>query len=482
MSRVLRFTPAVVLSLLIAATAVVNLRLALAEPLNRELMVMTVALEALVLAGAVWIYAAVLEQRVFRPLRQLRDHLGVFLHSDTDHRLDIAPGHHLGEVPGYVAELGRQLSRERLESARAMEAAAERVDHRKSRLEAILRDLHEGVIVCNEDHRIVLFNQSAAAFFGEAGHIGLHRPVTSLLTGGRASEEFAVLKKRYREQRDRTLLSRFEDHAGDGRAIDVRMSLIVDQEGECSGYVLTLPGLDTDQESSRVRPPGVLTERPEFYDFSLFEARHDAADLAGRLDELDYVVFDTETTGLNPSKGDGIVQISGVRLVKGGLTGEEFDSLVNPGIPIPPASIRFHGITDDMVDGAPAVAEALRSFREFAEGAVLVAHNAAFDMKFLKLREDATGAVFDNPVLDTLLVSYILQPDHGVHTLDAIAARFGVSIADDVRHTALGDARATAEIFVKMLPVLQRRGLETLGQVIEASDRVLHIRREQDKF
>jgi len=156
--------------------------------------------------------------------------------------------------------------------------------------------------------------------------------------------------------------------------------------------------------------------------------------------------------------------------------------MVNPGMPIPAASIRFHGITDDMVAGAPDATSALRSFQAFVQDAVLVAHNAAFDMKFLRVQETASGVSFDNAVLDTLLMSYVLQPNHAVHTLDAIAARFGVNISDEVRHTALGDARATSEIFVKMLPALQRLGFHSLGAVVDASDRVYHIRREQERL
>lgn len=483
MTQIIRFLPAVVLSVLLTAVVAVDAWLLLGGGVQREVLILVLGVQLLLLLAAVWITAAVLELRVFRPMRQLQDHLGVFLHSDSDHRLEIPPRHRLGELPQLIEELGRRLSRERLETVRAMDAAAARIEHRKSRLEAILRDLHEGVIVCNDDHRIVLFNHAAAAFLEPAGPVGLHRPIATLMNGIRLRREYARLRRRFEKDPESSLATRFTEESIDGRRIDARMSLIVEPEAACTGYVLSFtPGKADGGEVRSDRRPGILSDRPEFYDFSLFEAQRSDRDLARPLGDLDYVVFDTETTGLDPSKGDRIVQISGVRLVRGAPTGEEFNTLVNPGMSIPASSIRFHGITDDMVVDAPSVPDAIRSFRTFVEGSVLVAHNAAFDMKFLSAREAETGVVFDNPVLDTLLVSFILQPNHSAHTLDAIAARFGVNISDEVRHTALGDARATTEIFVKMLPVLQRNGLGTLGRLLEASNRVFHIRREQERL
>jgi len=483
MSKTARVIAAVALSMLVALFAALDAWLVVAGAVGRGRMIALLGMEMAVMLVVIWVAMVCLERRVFGPLGRLQEQLSLILGSDCDHRLQMESGHLLGELPVMIEELAEQLARERLETARTLGAAAERIEHRKSRLEAVLRDLHEGVVVCNDNHRIVLFNQSASASLEGAGPVGLHRPVTSLVPGGRIAEEYARLRNDNEADHGPPGVRRFKAVTANGRELDIRMGLVVEPDGRCAGYVLSFSG---DQSSSagggQQRPAELLSDRPEFYDFSLLESRYDRDDITRRLEELDYVVFDTETTGLNPGRGDAMVQICGVRLVNGRPTGEEFDTLVNPGMAIPRASIRFHGITDDMVADAPDVRQAVRSFSAFVQGAVLVAHNAAFDMKFLRMQEANSGVLFENAVLDTLLLSFVLQPEHDVHTLDAIAARFGVSISDEARHTAPGDARATAEIFLKMLPALRRGGLETLGSALEASNRVLHVRKLQERF
>jgi DNA polymerase-3 subunit epsilon len=215
--------------------------------------------------------------------------------------------------------------------------------------------------------------------------------------------------------------------------------------------------------------------RPEFFDFDLLHQPL-ASDARGRmpLDKLTYVVFDTETTGLNPSGGDALLAIGAVRIVNGRiLTGETFSALIHPKRSIPPSSIRFHGITDEMVRDCPPVEEVLPAFRAFVDDAVLVAHNAAFDLKFLRLAEKAAGVRFDGPVLDTMVLSRFLQGEEGEHSLDALAERLGVQIVE--RHSALGDAMATAAIFLRFIAMLKERGIETLDEAIRRSNMQMEL-------
>jgi DNA polymerase III subunit epsilon len=216
--------------------------------------------------------------------------------------------------------------------------------------------------------------------------------------------------------------------------------------------------------------------RPEYYDFDLFKWSEKAHALDDRpLAELAFTVFDTETTGLHPSEGDEIIQIGATRVLNGKLLhNESFEQLVDPGRPLSAESAQIHGITEDMLAGQPAIDKVLPAFHAFAAETVLVAHNAAFDMRFLQLKEERTGLRFDQPVLDTLLLSAVVHPNQDSHRLEAIAERLGVNIIG--RHTALGDAIVTAEVFLKLLPLLAEQGIRTLGQVRAAAEQTYYAR------
>lgn len=225
-----------------------------------------------------------------------------------------------------------------------------------------------------------------------------------------------------------------------------------------------------------------LPTRPEFYDMALLDAARDIGEKGRQpLRSLTFIVFDTETTGLHPSQGDQIVQIGAVRIVNGRiLSGESFNRIVNPGRVIPPESIKFHGITDDMVKDKPPLGVVLPQFKAFAADAVLVAHNAAFDLKFLRMNERQFGLTFDNPVLDTMMLSNYLDGPETGHSLDAICDRLGISITD--RHTALGDAIVTAAVLLNQIDALESRGITTLEQVVKELDMNMALHERQRAF
>ncbi len=218
-----------------------------------------------------------------------------------------------------------------------------------------------------------------------------------------------------------------------------------------------------------------VTGRPEYYDFDLFKFEDASIDLDRKLSELAYTVFDTETTGLEPSNGDEIIQIGAARIVNNRLLRQEvFNQIVDPERPLRPEGIPIHGITEDMVRGQPTIDVVLPAFHEFCEETVLIAHNAAFDMRFLQLKEERTGIRFGQPVLDTLLLSAVVHPNQESHKLDDIMTRLGVSIGK--RHNALEDALATGEVFLKLVPLLEEQGIVTVRQALEASEKTYFAR------
>jgi DNA polymerase-3 subunit epsilon len=184
------------------------------------------------------------------------------------------------------------------------------------------------------------------------------------------------------------------------------------------------------------------------------------------LAELDFTVVDVETTGWAPEEA-GITEIGAVR-VHGGTVVGEFGSLVNPGTPVPPAITELTGISDQMLAPAPPVGAVLPGLLAFAEGSVLAAHNAPFDLRFLTAACAATGRDWPGfEVLDTVRLARHLMatpqevPDRKLATL---ARFFGTPVRPS--HRALDDARATVVVLGELLRRLaDREGVVTLDDL-----------------
>ena len=174
-----------------------------------------------------------------------------------------------------------------------------------------------------------------------------------------------------------------------------------------------------------------------------------------------YVVFDIETTGLSAKKNK-IIEIGAVKVENGEIV-DRFSAFVNPGEPIPFEIERLTGINDGMVMDEPPVEEVLPRFLDFCGGAVMVAHNASFDMSFIEYNAEQLGIDFKPTIVDTVALARILLPELKRFKLDTVAKALNVSLEN--HHRAVDDAEATAHIFTAFIERLEKREVMTLGQV-----------------
>lgn len=383
------------------------------------------------------------DENVAKPVERLAADLRARAHGGVTRELDLGTARYLGDLAPAAAAVSKRLSSATLEAADTVAQRTAELAFETQQLTAILTDIPLAVMMVNPKHQIVLYDGQSAELLEAEAPARLNAPLFDYLKEDGivdALDDLTRSGKRRAPIVAETRSGRF--YAGHIRNL-----------GNGAGYMLMLEPLSPD------------AERPLTYDFGLIHAEATGDQRSAALRSLTYVIFDTETTGLDPDR-DEIVQIGAVRVVNGRIVeGERYDTLVNPGRPIPPGSTKVHGIRDDMVAGAPGVAEAVAGFHAFAKGAILVAHNAPFDLAFLR-RGAPPGTVFDHPVLDTVLLSAVLFGGSATHTLDALADRLAVDIAGNLRHTAIGDAVATAQVFTACLAMLEGRGLCNFGTVL----------------
>jgi DNA polymerase-3 subunit epsilon len=171
----------------------------------------------------------------------------------------------------------------------------------------------------------------------------------------------------------------------------------------------------------------------------------------GRAD-LREIVFDTETTGLEPLKGDRLVEIGGIELLNHIPTGRNFHVYINPERSMPVEAFRVHGLSDEFLADKPLFREVVDDFAAFIDGATLIAHNATFDMGFV----NAEFARLSRPpipparVIDTLMLARRKHPA-GPNSLDALCARYGIDTSKRTLHGGLLDAELLAEVYIELI-------------------------------
>jgi DNA polymerase-3 subunit epsilon len=464
-----------------AAAGVVIVLLYRAEALPGAPTLLAVGLTGLV---ATLLYVAVLAHRlgraVLRPVETLLRGVELMSTVNPEHRLAVRTGDELQGLAEEINRLAERLRTVGLALDERVAAATQALDLERRRLAGVLGELAEGVLVATAEGRVALANRVAAGLLSD-GQSLLGRPLGELLDRATTDRHLTALHDRGAG------VERFRLTTARGVPLEGAMTILVDQGGGRSGIIVVLRDPTAADGAAPTDPRGLLAgaglhsgvgsarpgpARPEIYDFSLFDEMEPAiaaAERDRRLEQLTFVVFDTETTGLRPESGDRVISLAGVRVR--GLQirdGEAFDALVRPGRAIPAESVEFHGITDAMVAEAPGLDVVLPAFLRFAGEAVLVGHEVSFDLRFLEPEARRLGlpSLKGRPILDTRLLSGSLHGPGEPHTLEAIASRLGVPVT--ARHSALGDALTTAHVLVRLLALLQKRGVHTLGEVLEA--------------
>jgi DNA polymerase-3 subunit epsilon len=203
-------------------------------------------------------------------------------------------------------------------------------------------------------------------------------------------------------------------------------------------------------------------------------------DLQQLIQDVDFVIFDTETTGLRPEKGDSLISIAGIGFINGRIDlSRSFYELMNPMRKVPPESVVIHNLTPGQLEDLPQASEVLTRFFEFCGGDILVGHHAAFDARFISSTlKEHFGITLANRVIDTAAIAgsidemqdpvrFSMEEEKHIG-LDTLAKRFQIKMPD--RHDAYGDALATALIFQRQIDLLQREGKEKLKEILRIGE------------
>ncbi|MEL6550279.1 MAG: 3'-5' exonuclease [Pseudomonadota bacterium] len=391
------------------------------------------------------------DENVAKPINKLSAKLRLRALSGESAEIGAGDAPYLGDLAPAAGALSENAQSSLEDTARRVARETEKLTSESERLTALLTEIPIATILLNPAREIVLYDGQAAEVLSAIGTPRLKAPIHDYFDPESLDEAIAALSDEVSEvplelkAETTSLKARLKALGADGHLIFI----------------------DTPPE-----PTAAIEARPLVFDFDLMNTT--AAPLAMQdrhLRDLCFVVVDLETTGLSV-KDDAIIQMAAVRIVGGEIVpGEEFATYVDPGRPIPPASTRIHKISDRDVEGAPKIWEAGRRLHHFARDAVFVAHNAPFDLGLLKRHEAEIGACWDHPVLDTVLLSAVAFGTTEDHSLDGLCDRLAITIPPQDRHSALGDAKATAHAFVKLLQIIDARGLSDFARLQPEIDR-----------
>ena len=407
------------------------------------------------LAVGIWL---LFDENVAKPINKLAADLRLRAHSGVERELDAGTARYLGDLAPAASAMSSQLSASVISTANQVAQETARLQAEATRLTALLTDIPVATILANPADEIVLYDGQAASVLSTIAPPRLKAPLSDYF----APQDIAAAQKKLAASGGELA---FTLHA---KAASQKFAARIKNLDD-GGYLLTIEANDLQVAHA---------PRPLVFDFDLLNEGAKGDVMQTALSDLCFVAFDTETTGLSVEK-DAVIQLGAVRILNGKLVeGEVIDTYVDPARPVPPASTAVHKICDDDVKGAPDFATVGREFHQFAKDAVLVAHNAPFDIGLLRKDEAQMGVSWNHPVLDTVLLSAVVFGTNETHTLDALCDRLSIKIPPTMRHTAYGDALATGQALVKLIPLLEARGYNSFGDVVAQTQK--HGRLLQD--